>query len=344
MSTARSSQLGLAVVVAAALLWLGGIGIARVEAEGRVYRLIVLQLDSENVDDSVARKLTERLQSELRRRPGFELVESPVSLAQLSLGQGCDSGEADCLVRIAEHLNVDGLLFGTLSRDGDVEQARVQHFDLAERALKGSALVTIAPDLDDVGLTRLARELIDVLFQTAPLGSHVAAGELSPQRAALARPSAVAATAPSLAADNSRKVAGYALLGGAVLSAGLSVLSFVEIDHAQSNDAFDRYRRAVGQQRPSVRDVCDEALSQQSYGLDPGSFQRVRSSCATGRTFEVLQFLFIGGAVISGGLSAFLLLGPGSEQPATDKRETSHFSLHPSLSRRGATLKARLTF
>jgi hypothetical protein len=329
-------------MLAAALLWLACVATGRVGAQAPPYRLIVLQLESENVDDALAHKLTERLQDQLRQRAGFALVDTSVSLAQLSLALNCDSSQLACLELVAQQLHVDGLLFGNLSRDGDAEQAHLQHFDSADKALKGSALVTLAPDLDDAAFDRQARELVDVLFEAPP--TRLAPADVSPQRAALAQPTQVPAQAP-IEPDDSRKVAGYALLGGAVLSAGLSVLSFVEIDHSQNNDAFERYRRAVGQQRPSVRDVCDEALGQQSYGLDAGSISRVRSSCATGRTFEVLQFLFIGGAVISGGLSAFLLLGPGSEQPArTQTDHASRFSLHPSLSRRGASLKARFTF
>jgi hypothetical protein len=87
--------------------------------------------------------------------------------------------------------------------------------------------------------------------------------------------------------------------------------------------------------------VCDEAGGDKSYGVDAGTFQRVKNSCGMGRTFEVLQFVFIGGAVLSSGLSAYLLLGPRTEQPSFGTRT---FTLHPTVGKSGASLGARFKF
>jgi hypothetical protein len=311
---------------------------APVRAQESTYRVAVLELSTEQVGDALARSLTAQLRAAVEQTRGYELQDSRVSLEQLSLAHDCDGATPECLERIARALGVQGLVFGRVSNERGGAVARIQRFDVASRSVRGSALTTVATsDAAPEDLERKAKQLTADLFELEPARSPFARGESTgepdrPLSLAL-RPS----SGPSV-----RDVAGYALLGSAVLSAGMSVLSFVEIDRAQTNESFDRYRRSVGQARPSVRDVCDEAGANQSYGLDAASFQKVRNSCSAGRTFEILQFLFIGGAVISGGLSAYLLLGERSkEKPGP---QTSKLTLRPHVYKSGAGLGARITF
>jgi len=314
-------------------------------AESAPYRVAVLELGIDDVDDALARNLTESMRKQLKTHSQYEVSDRRVSLEQLSLAQNCDTDEATCLERIAQGLDVDGFVFGTLTNESGATLARLRRYDAATHAVNNAALATLATrDGTAEQLDRKARELIDNLFELEVAGSPFARGELKPHDAAQLDAAAQLGTPPVNKPKLSpRALTGYALLGGAVLSAGLSVLSFVEIDRAGSNDTFDRYRRAVGQLRPGVRDVCDEAASGQGYGLDVRSLQRVQKSCGTGRTFEVLQFVFIGGAVLSSGLSAFLLLGSDSdtERPLLGR---GNFSLHPSVQKRGVSLGARFKF
>ena len=151
-----------------------------------------------------------------------------------------------------------------------------------------------------------------------------------------------------LAPDNglsARKVAGYVLLGGAAASVGLSVLSFIQVDRAANNASFQDYRLLVGSMTSGVKDVCDEANAGKRYGKSEDSFRQVKSSCNAGSTFEVLQYVFIGSALVTGGLATFLLFGGSSshqEKAAASGIRT--LTLHPSIGKGGASLNARVRF
>jgi hypothetical protein len=151
--------------------------------------------------------------------------------------------------------------------------------------------------------------------------------------------------APSRSGVSGRKVAGYSLLGVAVVSAGLSALSFVQIDRAQGNDSLHDYRVAIGQQNPMVKNVCDEAEAGISYTLSPKRLSEVQDSCSQGDTYEVLQYVFLGAAVVSGGLSAYFLL---SDDDAPGDRRAKHdgpsLAVRPVLGFGSASLDARLRF
>jgi hypothetical protein len=315
-------------------------GWAKADA-AKPYRLAVLELGIDDVDDALARSLTESMRKQLKTRGEYALRDSRVSLEQLSLAQDCDTSQQRCLERIAHALEVDGFVFGKLTKESGATLARLRRYDVATQTVKSAALATLATrDSTPDEVDQKARALIGDLFELEAARSAFARGELKPRSADDAARSVKIANEKRRL--STRDLTGYALLGGAVLSTGLSVLSFLEIDRAQSNDTFDRYRRAVGQMRPGARDVCDEAAAGQPYGLDPRSLERVQKSCGIGRTFEVLQFVFIGGAVISSGLSAYLLLG--SESPERPLLGSGNFSLHPSVQRRGVTLGARFKF
>jgi hypothetical protein len=135
------------------------------------------------------------------------------------------------------------------------------------------------------------------------------------------------------------------LLGGAVLSTGAAVFSFFEVNRAEKNRDFERYRLAVGARTTNVSDVCDEANAGRRYGLDASSFREAKSACSRGTTFEILQFVFIGSAVVSGGLAAYFLStsgGGGAKERAQVGNDT--WSLHPTLARKGFGLGARMKF
>jgi hypothetical protein len=305
-------------------------------------RVAVLELESDRLaDDPVARSLLRHVRQVVAERAGLELHETHASLSQLSLGIGCSGEGAACLARVCRQLGVDSVLWGRVVHERGVRTVRMERFEAGSGALSGAGAISLPERaVPDAQLQLRARELVSETLDFARSASNPlrqpASGASRPDPDPLA---------PRFASTGSsgvdgRLVTGYALLGGAVVSTGLSVLSWVQIERAQSNDSFAAYRRSVGQQSPSTRDVCDEARSGQSYGLDASSFGRVKSSCSAGKTFEVLQYVFLGGAVVSGGLSAFLLFGgEASERPAAGR-----VTLHPSVHRRGASLGARLHF
>jgi hypothetical protein len=235
---------------------------------------------------------------------------------------------------------VDALISGRVAHAEGVRTIRVSRFEAQTGSTAGMALTTLPPG--QVSLEELqqrARELASEAmdFKSAPQARAQLSGSAEPTSDLL---DARYQTSQQAGLD-ARHITGYALLGGAVVSTGLSVLSWVQVDRAQANDSLAAYRRSAGNLSANLRDVCDDAKSGQSHGLDAAAFARVKTSCSTGKTFEVLQLVFLGGAVISGGLSAFLLFGGETERP---KSSSGRVTLHPSVSKRGASLGARLRF
>jgi hypothetical protein len=143
---------------------------------------------------------------------------------------------------------------------------------------------------------------------------------------------------------SARKVAGFVLLGGAAASVGMSVLSFVQVDRAANNASFQDYRGLVGSNNATAKDVCDEASAGKRYGQSPDNFKQVKSSCSTGSTFEVLQYVFIGGALVTGGLATWFLFGGGDSKEKVHATGLEHITLHPAIGRGGASLSARMRF
>jgi hypothetical protein len=325
-------------------VWLGTIGLPAHASEGEdVQHLALFEIASDGVHDDLARQLGSALRTAVRASPGSSLTEARVSLEQLSLVHDCDPEQLSCLARIAKQLGVTGFIFGQLENEGSGAYAKLRLFDAVTQTIKRSAQVMFAlRDASESDIQRKSDALIAQLLGDAP-----ASFEPAPQRIAEEGATALAAapaSEPESDGISGKRVAGYALLGGAALSVGLSVLAFVEIDRAQSNENLDRYRRAVGQMDPSVKDVCDEAEEDHQHGLDSESFEDVKDQCGTGRTFEVLQFVFLGAAAVSGGLSAYFLLSDDGSQERRPRSLLENLPVRPIIRHNAAEIRARLRF
>jgi hypothetical protein len=317
------------------------------------YRLGILQLEREDTkDDPLSASFMSALRAALAERKDFTLVDTHVSLTQLSVAQDCDTEEAACLTRIARGLEIDGFIFGKWSLVGGNPVATVRRYDTHASAVNASALASFASrEPSDAAMRGEVQKLVNTLLGPAPRGE-------APRVAA--KPTAKPRELPELAEvptperpdnDNGsgvdpRMVAAYALAGVAVASAAMAVVSFVQVDSASHDAQFANYRLAVGQSNSQARDVCDEASAGRQYGLTDANFRQAKSACTRGSTFEVLQFVFIGGAVVSAGVSAllFAIAGGDSDQaPAA----TSRLRLRPmaAIGGKGATgVSAQLTF
>jgi len=312
-------------------------------AFAREYRLGVLQIENDDVyDDALAPLFMQHLRAVLAERSDVLPVETNVTLTQLSLGQACNVSESSCLLRITSSLHVDGILFGKLTHEGGEPVAILRRYDARSASIDASALVTLGSQATtDAAIHTEAEKLVTALLGEAPA---------APQPAAAPKPSAPApvlkVTEEPAPQNNggvsARTVVGYSLLGGAAVSVGLTVLSFLQIDRAENNRNFENYRVAVGQANTTTKDVCDEASSGKRYGLNEANFRDVKRSCSSGMTFEVLQYVFLGSAVLTGGLATFLLLGGGE----ADQREAGpkHISLRPNITRSGVSVTARMHF
>ncbi|MET0386265.1 MAG: hypothetical protein ABW321_09925 [Polyangiales bacterium] len=308
-------------------------------ALAREYRLGVLQIESDDMqDDLFAPAFMQELHDVLGQRRDVTAIDTHVSLSQLSMGQGCSTTDASCLLSIAKTLKVDGFVFGKLAREGGAPVAILRRYDTQSAAIRGSALVSF-DQTDQAHLHIEVVKLVDVLLgqQTDPEPQLAAAPPAATEP--VAEPEAAADGGPGFAW---RAFGGYTLLGAAAVSVGLSVFSFVQIDRAEKDPSFDAYRVAVGEQNTTVQDVCDEADANKNYGLSAQAFQNARSACNKGATFEVLQYVFLGAAVLTGGLGTFLLLGGDGDQQ--DDSATARLRLRPSVGRNQVALVADLRF
>lgn len=312
-------------------------------SEGEVVtHLAVFEINSDGVHDELARQLSESLRNEVKATPGHLLSDARVSLEQLSLVHDCDPSELACLGKIARQIGVGGFIYGQLQNEGNGAYAEVHLFDATTQTNKRTARAMFAlREAAAADVARKAQSLVSQLLgperAPAPETQSMPSLELTPP-----------AQEPAPAAGDSggvsgQKIAGFALLGGAALSVGLSVFAFVEIDRAKNNESFDTYRRAVGRTDPTVKDVCDEAASDRAYGLNPTRFGEVKSECSTGRTFEVLQFVFLGAAAVSGGLSAYLLLSDDGKERKS-RALLDGFPIQPVVRRNAAELRAKFHF
>jgi hypothetical protein len=313
------------------------------------YRLAVLDLESDDVHDNFAGELTQRLHSAMGSRTGYALHETHVSLLQLSLAQNCDPAEATCLAELALQLEVDGFIFGKVTHEGGVPVALLRRYDIKSQSVDRTSLVTFTSrEIQSDEFARGADHLLNDL-----LGTPTAAPEL---HAAVLPPAAGAATSvPAAKGDgiSPRTTLAYALIATSLLAAGMTAVAFIEVYDAENNANYTRYRYAVGDTNPTVSNVCNEADAGHTYGLDSSSFHEAKNSCSTGNTFAVLQYVFLGAALVTGGIGAYLLATDESEQaPSADSKRTARdarpravaFRLQPNLGFRSAGLNARLSF
>jgi len=301
-------------------------------------QVAVLSLESDMVTDEVAKGLRQAVCDALSARPDWEVHETQVSLAQLSFAHDCSPTEPTCLRAITEQFELDSLVFGRISRRDDEIVVHLSRFEPQAGAVERNADAAFASQaVSPESLEAHGRTLTSELFDARPPSvARADEDERSSQLAQRLKPAADSGV-------SGRAVAGYSLLGAAALSAGLSVFSFVQIQNAQEDSGFNNYRRAVGRMAPDVQDVCSEVDAGKRYGVSGSDFERSAISCNRGQTYQLLQFVFLGSALITGGLGAYLLLGDRPERARPEQRAQA-LQLQPRFSRSSAELSAQWRF
>ncbi|MDH5673767.1 MAG: carboxypeptidase-like regulatory domain-containing protein [Myxococcales bacterium] len=78
--------------------------------------LVVLGLRSVEGDDDVARSVTDQVRAAAADLPDVEVSSTTVSMSQMGLAHGCEEIDAVCLSKIAEGLEADRIIYGTIRR------------------------------------------------------------------------------------------------------------------------------------------------------------------------------------------------------------------------------------
>lgn len=294
----------------------------------------VLGLSSETQDEELARALTDKLRAKAAGSPQWTLSATGASLDQMMMVHDCESVDTDCLAKVASGLDVEQLIYGKLVRTPTTGalQAEVNLYAPAD-ARTASADIT-----DPKALDAIAADLVRQLsVAPEPVPAEAAPVAAAPEEAEPEQEEAP----ESDASPRSLKWLGYTLVGVSIASVGVAVYSWVRIGSATDNAAFELYRRQAGALDPMVSDVCASADAGQRFGVDEATFVEVRDQCSAGETFEVLQYVFLGAAVVSGGVGAYILL---TDDASASASTPSRLALRPMVGTRSASLTASLAF
>ncbi len=125
----------LAVLVAVVVVWsLPGEreGYAQSEAPSPV---VVFKLQGASDEGQRGGELTATIREVVEGEAAFELVnDDPVVLSDVVVILGCESPNAPCLAKAAEHFEADYLIFSTVESTGGEARVTVRLFDRAESA------------------------------------------------------------------------------------------------------------------------------------------------------------------------------------------------------------------
>lgn len=322
------------------LLVLASLAAAAPVAAQEQTSLAILGLSSKDGDDEPAAALTTALRSEAAADSELRLSDTTALLSQLVVLHDCEIADTACRDGIARQLEVDALIYGSIRRTESGHKVELHHYSAADGSLRhASRELTIEGASEDELASEargLLRELRGSDAAEPPAAEPEPAPALEPER----RPMPLTDPEEPEPQDeaSSNDWLGYSLLGVAAVSAGLTVYAWSEIDAARSDADFRAYREAVGRTTTGagVDDVCDEADVGNPYMLGADRFKRVRSACARGVTFEILQWVFVGSALVSAGFGVYFLLDDEGEADA------SRASLVPLLGKDDAGLMFRM--
>jgi hypothetical protein len=143
----------------------------------------------------------------------------------------------------------------------------------------------------------------------------------------------------------------YAFFGFSGASLAGMVVSWAWIKAIENDQDFRDYRTRVGINSPGV-DVCNEAENGLAYAApgspEYGTFSDVQKMCGHAATLEVIQFVFLGAAVVSGGIGAFFLLTQPERHdkavPIDAEAAAPILSIRPRIGRRSVGLNASVVF
>lgn len=142
---------------------------------------------------------------------------------------------------------------------------------------------------------------------------------------------------------------GYTLIGVGAASAIGWGASMYMIEFQYNRDlTYQEYKNHYKFMVGVDGDACDRALRGENAGgaLSPSELEDFQGRCRSGRTFQTLQWVFLGAAVVSAGLGAYVLiseLGQDDGAQAT-RKPPKRLTFDPYFDRRSVALQATLRF
>ena len=147
---------------------------------------------------------------------------------------------------------------------------------------------------------------------------------------------------------------GWSLIGvsgAALVGTGVAMLRINSIDEEELLNTY-RNQVAIGNVKAReegtrvFNDVCDAAEGGFEYELQRSDIEEVADLCAEADTWEVLQWVFVGTAVVAGGVGTYLVLTaePESNEQVRRSGPASRWAIQPSVGHRSARVTATLQF
>jgi hypothetical protein len=139
---------------------------------------------------------------------------------------------------------------------------------------------------------------------------------------------------------------GYTLVGVSAASLVGVAASWMVLNGINNDATYKKYRDVVNQDIP---DICVEAQRGNKFGdgittgVTPAQLKDVQGMCRTGGTFEVLQWVFLGTAIVSGGVGAYVLVTDKPSERSIARRQP-RFALSPRVGRGSFGLSTTLRF
>jgi TolB-like protein len=140
---------------------------------------------------------------------------------------------------------------------------------------------------------------------------------------------------------------GYTLIGLGAASAIAWGGSMYMIEFQYNRDSTYQNYRDEGYESRSI-DACDAAIAGDMGNLSASQLKDFQGQCRTARTFQVLQWVFLGVAVAAAGAGTYVLIADGANSDRRQARRKQprarQFALTPQVDQRNIALTATLRF
>ncbi|HET6337795.1 MAG TPA: PEGA domain-containing protein [Polyangiales bacterium] len=138
---------------------------------------------------------------------------------------------------------------------------------------------------------------------------------------------------------------GYTLIGVGAASLGGWGVSMYLVNDTNNDSRFVQYKRAFPR---TTDDVCDlaDSNSTASGAVSASQLSDVKSLCSRGRTFNLLQWVFLGAGVLTAGVGTFIVVSEsgGSEEQTAKLKSSPQLTWSPEVGRGTLALHGQLTF
>ena len=366
----RSSARALSALGTLAIVLFALAGVARAQATN----VVVLGLTSLEGDDAFAANLSGALRQAASQVRGWSVSDRDVLLSQLELANGCEASDLACVQQIANTVGAQRLVYGTIQRS-DASGARydfvirIHLYDTATNTILRSLderLPSSRSDIDDV--REPARRYASTLAEGAGTSASSSDVGLPPEGQEIGsgggegsggeQGSGVSEGSGAEQGSGGEQSSGggddigrlnwpaFALIAVGLGSAVAWILAGLDAQTNQQTVA--RFRDPDGdgtstlRAAPGVSDlsICNPAnVAANTDG--PGQAASVNGACSS--PAEILQFVFMGTAIVAGAAGIGLLAANGFMAPAPESDRVS-IRLIPRASLQGGSLGLELTF